>query len=212
MAMFTKFLIASFLLSLLVLHFSVADHDPVVNSNLAASFPPEKIAPAMSHTVEALARQGASYHRGHACAREHAGAVVQDAAVFLQEQPLLIASLLVSLLVLHLAEAAQKVRVLILLDYVLLLDLSVVKFFSFLFFGSNSNILHLTDAGELKSSCKQAILLEKISIVGALAKPGVRYPRGLVFVGGLAGHAVRDVNVFLKARLGTWIPALAMPP
>jgi len=37
--------------------------------------------------VEALARQGASYHRGHACAREHVGLVVQDAAVFLQEQP-----------------------------------------------------------------------------------------------------------------------------
>ncbi|KAG5250343.1 GAST product family protein [Salix suchowensis] len=43
MAMPTKFLTASLLLSLLVLHFSEADHDPVVNSNLAASSPPKKI-------------------------------------------------------------------------------------------------------------------------------------------------------------------------
>ncbi|KAJ6684759.1 SNAKIN-2-LIKE [Salix purpurea] len=42
MAMPTKFLTASLLLSLLVLHFSEADHDPV-NSNLAASSPPKKI-------------------------------------------------------------------------------------------------------------------------------------------------------------------------
>ncbi|KAJ7005815.1 hypothetical protein NC653_005214 [Populus alba x Populus x berolinensis] len=100
MAMATKFLIASLLLSLLVLHFAEAGHD-LVNSNLAASSPPKKIViiPDLSHEltqnldyrlsliVEALARQGASYHRGHACAREHVGLVVQDAAVFLQEQP-----------------------------------------------------------------------------------------------------------------------------
>ncbi|KAJ6405900.1 hypothetical protein OIU84_013798 [Salix udensis] len=42
MAMPAKFLAASLLLSLLVLHFSEADHDPV-NSNLAASSPPKKI-------------------------------------------------------------------------------------------------------------------------------------------------------------------------
>ncbi|KAJ6708735.1 EXTENSIN PROLINE-RICH PROTEIN [Salix koriyanagi] len=42
MAMPTKFLTASLLLSLLVLHLSEADHDPV-NSNLAASSPPKKI-------------------------------------------------------------------------------------------------------------------------------------------------------------------------
>ncbi|KAL3603339.1 hypothetical protein D5086_004198 [Populus alba] len=70
MAMATKFLIASLLLSLLVLHFAEAGHDLI---------------------VEALARQGASYHRGHACAREHVGLVVQDAAVFLQEQPTVVA-------------------------------------------------------------------------------------------------------------------------
>ncbi|XP_011029011.1 PREDICTED: gibberellin-regulated protein 1-like [Populus euphratica] len=42
MAMATKFLIASLLLSLLALHFAEAGHDPV-NSNLAASSPPKKI-------------------------------------------------------------------------------------------------------------------------------------------------------------------------
>ncbi|KAG6785679.1 hypothetical protein POTOM_007255 [Populus tomentosa] len=136
MAMATKFLIASLLLSLLVLYFAEAGHDLI---------------------VEALARQGASYHRGHACAREHVGLVVQDAAVFLQEQPLLIASLLVSLLVLHLAEADQKTVV-------------------------------------------------------ALAKLGVRYPLGLVFARGLAGHAAPDANASLKELPATSTPALAMPP
>uniref|UniRef100_A0A6M2EE52 Uncharacterized protein n=1 Tax=Populus davidiana TaxID=266767 RepID=A0A6M2EE52_9ROSI len=42
MAMATKFLIASLLLSLLVLYFAEAGHD-LVNSNLAASSPPKKI-------------------------------------------------------------------------------------------------------------------------------------------------------------------------
>jgi len=37
--------------------------------------------------VVALARRGASYHLGHACAREHVGLAVQDAAVCLQERP-----------------------------------------------------------------------------------------------------------------------------
>ncbi|KAG6776571.1 hypothetical protein POTOM_020089 [Populus tomentosa] len=34
-------------------------------------------------------RRGASYHLGHACAREHVGLAVQDAAVCLRERPIL---------------------------------------------------------------------------------------------------------------------------
>jgi len=48
--------------------------------------------------------------------------------------------------------------------------------------------------------------------VVALAMLGVRCPLGLVFARGLAGHAVPDANVSLKALPATWMPALAMPP
>uniref|UniRef100_A0A6N2LCJ3 C3H1-type domain-containing protein n=1 Tax=Salix viminalis TaxID=40686 RepID=A0A6N2LCJ3_SALVM len=64
--MITKFLIAFLFFSLLVLQLAEADRDTI---------------------VVALARRGASYHPGLACAIEHVGPAVQDAAVFLPEQP-----------------------------------------------------------------------------------------------------------------------------
>ncbi|KAF9683138.1 hypothetical protein SADUNF_Sadunf05G0180900 [Salix dunnii] len=84
--MITKFLIASLLFSLLALQLAEADRD-TVSSNLAASSPPKKIA---------LARRGASYPLGLDCAIEHVGLAVQDAAVFLQEQPRLFLAFLLS--------------------------------------------------------------------------------------------------------------------
>ncbi|EEF52719.1 conserved hypothetical protein [Ricinus communis] len=64
----SKLLIASLLVSLLlVLSFAEADDHPSI--------------------VAALARPGASYHRGHAYARGHVGLAVHVAAVFLLVLP-----------------------------------------------------------------------------------------------------------------------------
>ncbi|MBA0659049.1 hypothetical protein Goklo_011212, partial [Gossypium klotzschianum] len=90
MAIVSKALIASLLISLLLFHLVEADHQLVTDARKGTS-PPKKIGTCFNTFNKMLRcetiKLGAGYHQGHTYARGHAGHVARVATVFLQELP-----------------------------------------------------------------------------------------------------------------------------